>query len=93
MDIEPQAHPSTGAFRLIIVHDVIYGLNMALVLAILLTGYLAKLPRALTWYGALSTIIASSIANLLLVGRQSEVPPSFGLCLVQAASIHSAVVL
>ena len=91
--IQPQVHPGTEAFQLVIAHDVIHGVNMVLVLIVLLTAYFAKLSRTSTWYGALSTVSASAVANLLIIGRQSNVPPSFGLCLVQASLIHSDVVL
>ncbi len=91
--IAPLSNQDTDPFRLVVVHDVIYSLNIILVSMVIITAWLAKLKRASTWYGSASTVIASAVANLLLVGRQSGTSPPFRLCLAQAASIYSVAVL
>lgn len=91
--ITPLGNQDAAPFRLVVIHDVIHCLNIILVLMLILTTWLAKLKRASTWFGAISTVIASSIANLLLVGRQSGASPPFGLCLTQAALVYSVVLL
>ncbi|KJA26347.1 hypothetical protein HYPSUDRAFT_36647 [Hypholoma sublateritium FD-334 SS-4] len=91
--IEPLGGQDAAPFRFVVIHDVIYCLNIILVLTVILTAWLAKLQRSSTWYGAASTVITSAVANMLLLGRQSGVSPSFGLCLTQAALIYSIVVL
>jgi phosphoglycerol transferase MdoB-like AlkP superfamily enzyme len=85
----------TPNLRLIIAYDVLYFIDFILVLLLIFTAWLSQIRRTSTWYAALSTTFVSATANLLLLGQQGRVGPSPGshMCLVQAALIHSLVVL
>lgn len=81
---------------LIIAFDVLYIVGPLSLLAILLTAWRAediRQRRLPTWFMAVGSWVFISVANILLIGRQTGPSPPPNICLAQAMLIYAAPVL
>lgn len=80
--------------NLITAFDALYILGFIAVTAILLTAWLSsQIHRSSLWFLFVGSWSVASLANLLLLGNQTNPTPNGALCLAQASLIYAAPVL
>ncbi|KAG9224960.1 hypothetical protein CCMSSC00406_0001889 [Pleurotus cornucopiae] len=76
---------------LITAFNVVQMTGLVLLLAVILTAWLApSVKRSIAWFNVIISWIFSASSFLLLMGRQTGPEPPFGLCLFQSMLIYAA---
>ncbi|KAF9468025.1 hypothetical protein BDZ94DRAFT_1246979 [Collybia nuda] len=74
----------------IIVFNVFAFLGVFSILLVLVPALLSsRIKRSRSWFGVLATWMLYSATYLLLVGRQLNPEPPYGLCILQAALVYA----
>ncbi|KAL4260432.1 hypothetical protein AB1N83_006581 [Pleurotus pulmonarius] len=92
---EPEPELAEGAGSpnraLIAAFNVVQMTGLVLLLAVILTAWLApSVKRSIAWFNVIISWIFSASSFLLLMGRQTGPEPPFGLCLFQSMLIYAA---